>query len=242
MTKLVASLAPVSCRHEDLVLEGQLAVPAGAGPHPAVLIVHTAFGLGGHVLEVADRLASEGFIALAVDMFGGGAYSEDPQVVADMVKPVWGDAPRLRSRMSAWLALLRSRPDVAADRVAAIGYCFGGQCVLELARGGADVRAVVSFHGILTTDMPARKGAIRAHVAVHTGALDPHAPPHHVEALRKELTAAGADWHIVEYGNTYHAFTDPDAQSPETGRAFNALADQVSWSHTMGLLSTVLKG
>lgn len=240
MTNETAGLEPVSCRHEGVLLQGKLAMPAGQGPHPAVLVVHTAFGLGGHIPGVAARLAAQGYVALAVDMYGAGAYSEQAEIIADMVKPVWGNAPRLRSRMSAWLMLLRARAEVDADRIAAIGYCFGGQCVLEQARGGADVRAAVSFHGILTTDMPARPGAVQARIAVFTGGLDPHAPRDHVDALRAEFRAAGADWQITEYGNAYHAFTDPDANEPDRGRAYNALADELSWASTMNLLSAVM--
>lgn len=237
----VEGLEPITCLHEGVVLKGRLAVPAGRGPFPAVLVVHSAFGLGGHIPAVAERLAAEGFLALAVDMYGAGAYSEDPDVVGDFVKPLWCNAVRLRSRMGAWLATLRARRNVLSDRVAAIGYCFGGQCVLELARGGGDVRAVVSFHGILTTQAPAEKGSVRAHVAVHTGSLDPHAPPDHVSALRAELTAAGASWQISEYSNACHAFTDPSACSPESGRVYEPLVDAISWSSTMGLLSATLK-
>ena len=235
------NLERISCPHEGIVLEGEMAVPAGRGPHPAVLIVHSAFGLGDQMRSIAVRLAEEGYLALAVDMYGEGAYSEDHEVIAGLVRPIWGNAPRLRSRMAAWHDVLKQRSDVAADRIAAIGYCFGGQCVLEYARGGGDVRAVVSFHGILTTNMPAEHGAVSAHVSVHTGARDPHAPREDVEALRAELCAAGADWQITEYGNAYHAFTEPDAASPDRGRAYDPLADRVSWAGTLALLDALLK-
>lgn len=232
---------PIDCRHEGLVLRGRMVVPAGAGPHPAVLVVPTAFGLGGHIPAIADRLAAAGYAALAVDMYGDGVFTRDSQEIAGLVAPLWGNAARLRSRMGAWLGVLRAHAEVDPARIAAIGYCFGGQCVLELARGGADLRAVVSFHGILTTEAPAEKGAVRAHVAVHTGALDPHVPPAHVAALRGELIAAGADWQIAEYGGAYHAFTDPEAATPETGRAYHALADRLSWTSTLTLLEATLK-
>jgi len=238
----VADFERVSCLHEGIGLEGLLARPTGVGPHPAVLVVHTAFGLGGHIPGIARKLAEQGYVALAVDMYGGGAYSEDPKVVGGFVMPLWGNAARLRSRMGAWLELLKARADVLPGRIAAIGYCFGGQCVLELARGGGDVKAVVSFHGILTTDTPAIAGEVRAKVAVHTGARDPHAPREHVDALRAEMHAAGADWQIAEYGEAWHAFTDPAACTPETGRAYDATADQVSWAATLALLSAELKG
>jgi dienelactone hydrolase len=206
-----------------------------------VLVVHTAFGLGEHMRGVIRSLAAEGYVALAVDMFGEGAYSEDTAVVAELVKPVWGNAARLRARMGAWLAVLRGRNEVIADHIAAIGYCFGGQCVLEFARGGADVRAVVSYHGILSTNAPAQRGAVRAHVSVYTGALDPHAPAADVAALRAELTAAEADWQITEFGSAYHAFTDPEAASPQTGRAYDPLAHQLSWAGTLALFDQTLR-
>ncbi len=231
----------IVCEHEGIALRGELAVPAGLGPHPAVLVVHTAFGLGEHMRGVIGELAAEGYVALAVDMFGDGAYSEDTAVVAEFVKPVWGNSTRLRARMAAWHELLEARPEVAADRIAAIGYCFGGQCVLEFARGGAEVKAVVSYHGILSTNAPAERGAVRAHVSVYTGARDPHAPRADVEALRAELTAAEADWQITEFGSAYHAFTDPAAATPETGRAYDPLAHALSWAGTLALLKAKLR-
>jgi dienelactone hydrolase len=239
--KQTQNFEAVSCAHEDRVLRGRLYRPLSSGPHPGVLVVHTAFGLGGHIPQIAERLAAQGYTALAVDMYGDGAYSEDEQIIAELVRPIWGNAPVLRRRMQAWLDVLRGDATVIPDRIAAIGFCFGGQCVLELARSGGDVRAVVSFHGILTTAQPAERGAIRAKVAVHTGARDPHASAADVSALRAELTTAKADWHIAEYGNAYHAFTDPEARSPQTGRAYDALADQVSWVSTLGLLAATLR-
>lgn len=238
----MARLEEIHCEHEGLDLVGRLAVPQGSGPHPGVLVVHNAFGLGEQTCEIARRLASAGYAALAVDMYGGGAYSEDSAVVGTFVAPLWGNSARLRARMDVWLAVLRQRSEVVAERIAAIGYCFGGQCVLELARGGADVRAVASFHGILSTDAPAAPGAVRAHVAVYTGARDPHAPRGDVEALRAEMEAAGADWQITEYGRAYHAFTDPGANTPQTGRQYDALADRTSWASTLALLDDRLRG
>jgi dienelactone hydrolase len=231
----------ISCEHEGIMLRGLMATPAGRGPHPAVLVVHTAYGLGEHMKEVAARLAAEGYLALAVDMFGDGAYSENHSDVAEFVKPLWGNCARLRARMGAWHDVLKAMREVAAGRIAALGYCFGGQCVLEFARSGADVRAVVSFHGILTTDSPAKADTVRAHVAVFSGALDPNVPRAHVEALREELIAAKADWQITEFGQTYHAFTDTRAAAPEAGRQYDPLADEISWANTLILLKRRLR-
>lgn len=230
----------VICEHEGIALRGALALPEGVGPHPAVLVVHTAFGLGDHMRRVIRDLAAQGYAALAVDMFGEGAYSEDEGVVAGLVTPLWGNSGRLRARMDAWHEVLRARPDVAADRIAAIGYCFGGMCVLEYARGGGDLRAVVSYHGILGTAAPAGEGAVRAHVAIYTGGRDPHVPAADVAAVRAELSAAGADWQITEFASAYHGFTDPTADTPERGRAYDPLAHRLSWAGTLALFEARL--
>lgn len=238
----MSAFETVVCRHEGLELTGLLAVPATRGPHPGVLVVHNAFGLGEHMRDVIRDLAAAGYAALAVDMYGGGAYSEDENAVAGLVAPLWGNSERLRARMGAWHDALRIRREVIADRVAAIGYCFGGMCVLEYARDGADLRAVVSYHGILSTSAPARSGAVRAHVAVYTGGRDPHVPADHVAALRAELAAAGTtDWQITEFANACHAFTDPAANAPDKGRAYDRLADRLSWAGTLALFEERLR-
>jgi dienelactone hydrolase len=132
-------------------------------------------------------------------------------------------------------------PNVDRTRVAAIGYCFGGQCVLELARSGADVKAVVSYHGILKTALPAQRGAVRAQVAVYTGAKDPYAPAADVEALRQEMLAAEARWQIMTFGEAYHGFTDPDStMSALPGLGYDQIAHHVSWAGTLALLQQAL--
>ena len=233
-------LESVFCKHDGVVLHGKIGVPNEAGPHPAVMIVHSAFGLGSQVQQIALRLVERGYLALAVDMYGGGTYTENPEEIAELVRPLWGNAGRLRSRMNAWHQTLKAIRNVAGDRIAALGYCFGGQCVLEFARGGGEVKAVLSFHGILSTDSPAMPGAVHAHVSIFTGACDPHAPREQVETLRRELVNAGASWHISEFGNAYHAFTEPEANTPYTGRAYDLLADRVSWESTLTLLNILL--
>ena len=233
-------LQTVTIVHEGTTLVGEVATPDGPGPYPGVIVFPSAFGLGGQMRNVARRLAAQGYLALAVDLLGDGLYSRDQQVVRQVIGPLWG-TELLRSRVVAWFEYLKKSSLVAADRIAAIGYCFGGQSVLELARSGADLKAFVSFHGILTTSMPARPGTIRGQVVVYTGGKDPHVPRAHVEALRDELIAAGANFHITEFANSCHAFTDPEAATPQTGSAYDPLADRVSWAGTLALLEAVLQ-
>jgi dienelactone hydrolase len=193
------------------------------------------------VRESARLLAQEGYLALATDMYGDGIFHEDPSGAGASLGPLWKDPQLLRSRVVAWYEWLKQRPEVAADRIAAIGYCFGGQCVLELARSGADVKAVVSYHGILTTAMPAKAGIVGAHVAVYTGADDPYAPRKHVEDFQDEMQEAGARWQIMNFGRCCHAFTDTHIRSDLPGLAYDPIADKVSWAGTLALLNAVLR-
>lgn len=237
MTELTA----VTCDHGGVELVGQLALPAGPGPHPAVLVMHNAHGLGPQVRESAAALARLGYLAIATDMYGGGLFHQDPKTAGDSLTPLWRDPALLRARVVAWFEAVRARPESDPARIAAIGYCFGGQCVLELARSGADVKAVVSYHGILSTFARAEPGAIKGQVAVYTGTRDPYVPREHVEALRAEMEAAGARWQVTEFGEVWHSFTDPHAaEMPVPGVAYDRVAHQVSWAGTLALLSETL--
>lgn len=239
----MAGLQKIILHHAGAELHGQLALPAGAGPHPAVLVMHNAFGLGGHMQEIALRLAEEGYVALASDMYGGGLFHADSESTAKSFMPLMQTPGLLRGRITAWFDHMKTLPGVDAQRTGAIGYCFGGQCVLELARSGADAKAVVSYHGLLTTAQRAAPGAVKAYVAAYTGARDPYAPYDQVQALREEMIAAGALWQITEFGEVYHAFTDPEAgQQPVPGLAYNPLAEKVSWAGTLALLESLVKG
>ena len=234
------ALRTVTCHHKNAVLEGQLAVPNSAGPHPAILVMPNAHGLGDQVRDVARQLAQLGYIALATDMYGGGALHTDTKATGAAVAPLWTDPPLLRSRVVAWFETLSALPNVDRSRLAAIGYCFGGHCVLELARSGADLKAVVSFHGILKTALPARPGEVRAHIAVYGGAKDPYAPAEQVEAFRREMIAAGARWQIMTFGEASHAFTDSTSTSGSIpGLAYDEMAHRVSWAGTLALLEQV---
>lgn len=236
-------LIPVQLEHAGTVLTGQAALPDGKGPFPAVLVMHNALGLGPHVREVAGRLAALGYAAIATDMYGGGAPAGDPVVNGAAFEAIMKDPALLRARVCAWYERVSGMAEVIPDRVAAIGFCFGGTCVLELARSGASARAVVSYHGILTSARPMTPGAFAGEVAAFCGAQDPYAPLDHIEGLRAELENASAKYTITTFGEAAHGFTDPAADSMgRPGIAYNAMADRLSWAATVELLGAVLKG
>lgn len=234
---------PLPLHHQGADLIGQMIVPDGPGPHPAVLVMYSAYGLGDHVQNSARRLAAEGYLAVCTDMYGGGKYYPVPDDAGPDFMAIMANPELLRARCAAWFDAVAALPDVDSQRIAAIGYCFGGKCVLELARSGADVKAVVSYHGVLTTHAPAAPGAIKGHVAAWCGALDPFAPLADIDGLRAELEAAGARYDVITLGKVAHSFTDPDAaKAGRPGIEYDALADKVSWAGTLALLDGVLNG
>ncbi len=230
--------------HDGLALKGQLAVPDGPGPHPAVLVMHSALGLGELVCQRALDLAAMGYVALATDMYGLGRREPDFEAHTAQHHALQADHPRLRARVAASFEAVRALPDVDPRRIGAIGYCFGGQCVLELARSGAQVAAVVSFHGLLKTQAPARAGATGAKILAITGAHDPYAPAEDVDAFQKEMAAAGADWQLTVYGQGWHSFTDPeiDAKFDIPGVRYDRVLDRLSWDQAVAFLDAALGG
>lgn len=234
----------ISFDHAGATLKGQLASPAAAGGLlPVVLVFPSALGLGTHALAAAQRLADLGYLGLGVDMYGDGLYSGyegDAGEAGLIFESFLKDPAKLRGRLLAWLDHARALPGADPTRIAAIGYCFGGHCVLELARTGAELKAVVSYHGILTTRLPAAPGTIRAHITAYCGGVDPFAPADTIDGLRRELDAAGAQHQVTVFNDVQHSFTDPDAgKMGRPGIAYDALADRVSWAGTVALLETV---
>ena len=207
---------------------------------PGVLVVHEGGGMTGHPKERARMLAELGYVAFACDMFGVPITSIEQARATYMA--LVGDVPQWRKRALKGLDIVRTHASVDPKRLAAIGFCFGGSVVLELARDGADLRAVVSFHGVLATIAPALPGKVKASVLVLTGASDPLAPPEHVAAFENEMRAAGArDWQVVTYGNTHHAFTNPAADgSFLSGTLYNEQSDRRSWAAMTGFLEEIL--
>lgn len=230
----------VTLEHRDVVLKGELFGGEADGPRPGVLVMHNALGLGAQVREAAAKLASLGYVALATDMFGA-ELDGDPAKAGAYFAALQANPDLLRDRLQAWHDAFASLPQVDAERTAAIGYCFGGYCVLELARGGADVKAVVSFHGLLTTQGPALPGTIRGQVAAWCGGLDPFVPLEHVDAFRAEMAAAHVSAQVTVFSRAAHGFTDPDAGAlGRPGVAHDPLAEKVSWAGTLALLEASL--
>jgi dienelactone hydrolase len=210
---------------------------------PGVLVFHEGLGLGDFAMARARMLAELGYVAFAADMYGDRRQARNLQEVAHLVGEMRNDPQMLRDRGHAALETLAALPQVDATRLAAIGFCFGGTVVLELARGGADLKAVASFHGVLATKMPAAAGKVKASVLVCTGADDPLAPPEQVRAFEDEMRGAKVkDWQVISYGNTLHGFTNPAADGSMLRTAlYNAQADRRSWASMRSLFDEVLR-
>lgn len=222
----------------EIEFRGQVAFDASAGePRPGVLIAHTWAGCGGFERRKAVQLAGLGYVALAIDMYGGGIVGSGPDENERLMKPLIQDRDLLQRRMLAALAALKDFEAVDGSRTAAIGYCFGGLCVLDLARTGAEFQAAVSFHGILKPPESVAAKEIRAKVLVLHGWDDPMAKPDEVNGLAAELSRGGADWQIHAYGGTVHAFTNPAANNPTRGTVYNATADRRSWASMLDFLA-----
>ncbi len=232
---------PVRLQHEGDGLVGQLIAPKGLDKRPGILVMSSAMGMGKRVRESARLLAQQGYAALATDMYGNGARYEVPADAGADAGRIMFDARLLRSRVVAWYEKLKTLSNVDSERIAAIGYCLGGQCVLELSRTGADLKVVVSYHGLLTTREPAIAGSIKPLVTIYTGAKDPYAPQKDVDAFLAEMKSAQARWHLTVFSDASHSFTSQeDASTEKEGMAYDALADAVSWAGTIATLKSVL--
>jgi dienelactone hydrolase len=221
----------IEYRDGDVTLKGFVAYDdQSSHKRPGILVMPEAFGLGAHAKERAKRLAALGYIALAGDPFGNGFEPKDLQEAMQYALPLRDDTAKFRQRARVALEKLASLPVVDSNRLAMIGYCMGGTFSLEMARDGAALRGVVSFHGGLETKRPAEKGQIKAKVLVCHGADDPFVPPAQVNAFAEEMTKAGADWQLISYGGTVHSFTNPEAgKLGNPGLAYNKLTDERSW-------------
>lgn len=212
------------------------------GKAPGVLVVHEWWGHNEHARYQARRLAAAGYVALALDMYGKGKLAKHPADAEAFMKEAIQDPLVVAARFNAALDILRKDPRVDGQRIAAIGYCMGGGIVLEMARSGADLRAVATFHGSLGTNTPAKPRMIKGQVLVLNGADDPMNPPDVVAAFKKEMTAAKARFEVINYPGARHAFTNPDADKyGMDALAYNAKVDHQSWGAMLKMFKTALK-
>jgi dienelactone hydrolase len=194
---------------------------------PGVLVIHGGAGLDDHAKNRARRFAELGYVAFACDMYGEGVAGSRERIMA-CINELRAEPDRLSRRANAGIDALKSHPLADTSRIAAVGYCFGGMTVLELARSGAPIAGIVSVHGSLDTKNPAAPDAIKAKILVCHGALDPHVPLTQVAAFADEMKAANADWQLMIYGQAVHGFTHQDKWNVP-GVAYHAASDARSW-------------
>lgn len=222
----------VEYRQGDTTLEGYLAYDDSVkGKRPGVLVIHEWTGLGPYEKKRAEQLAQLGYVAFAADIYGKGVRPTTPEFAAREATKYRGtDRSLIRARAAAGLEKLATIPEADPDRLAVIGYCFGGTAALELARSGANLRGTVSFHGGLDTPIPADALKIRGKVLALHGADDPHVPPAQVAAFQQEMRLAKVDWQMNYYGGAVHSFSNPKSgNDPAKGVAYNEKADRRSW-------------
>jgi len=210
------------------------------GPRPTVLINHMGRGRDDFVDRKARRLAWSGYACFALDNYGKGRRGGTPEQNEALMAPFMKDRALLRRRLLAGLAAVQALPIVDSKRIAVMGFCFGGLCALDFARANADVRGVVSFHGLLKPS-GLTEPKINARVLMLHGYDDPLAPPEDVLAVAKEFTTAGADWQLHAYGHATHAFTNPTANNRAGGFQYDEAADRRSWHALEEFLGEVLK-
>jgi dienelactone hydrolase len=221
----------VAYRQDGTVMRGFLAYDDSLkGKRPGVLVVHEWWGLNDFARDRALKLAGLGYVALAADMYGGGATTRDREEAGKLAGALLGNPDRLRARAQAALKVLAADPRVDAKRLAAIGFCFGGTTVLELAYSGADLAGVASFHGGLPKAKPDDLKRIKAAILVLHGADDPHVSPADIATFEQAMRQSGADWQMVFFGGAVHSFTNPAAgHNPASGAAYDPRAARRSW-------------
>ena len=246
MKKLLLSLLSVGCaisvqaklvtktieyKQGDTTLEGYLAYDDSfSGKRPGVLIVHQWMGLTDYEENRAVMLANLGYVAFCADIYGKGIRPQSIKEAGAEATKYKTDRALLRLRVNAGLDELKKSDLVDTNRVAAIGYCFGGTTVIELARSGAELNGIVSFHGGLDSPTPANGKNIKCKVLVCHGADDPFEKPEDLAAFEKEMRDANVDWRLIKYGGAVHSFTQPMANDNPPGAKYNERADKRSWA------------
>ncbi|MGB5398551.1 MAG: dienelactone hydrolase family protein [Gammaproteobacteria bacterium] len=231
----------------DTVMKGMLAYDdAIKGKRPGVLVVHEWWGQNDYPRERARQLAALGYTAFALDMYGEGMTAEHPKDAGTFANAVGGDLPLAKARFEAALDALKQQTSVVdANKIAAIGYCFGGGIVLQMARLGEDLKGVASFHGSVASKIQAERGKVKAAVRVFNGAADPMVKPEQIEAFEREMFAADVDYKVVNYADAKHGFTNPGATALgkkfDLPLAYNEHADKDSWAQMQAFFKEIFK-
>lgn len=238
---------PVEYSDGETVMNGYLAYDdAVKGRRPGILVVHEWWGHNDYARKRAEMLAGLGYTALAVDMYGEGKVAAHPQEAGEFAGAVKEQfATSGKNKFLAAMGILKNHPTVDAERIGAIGYCFGGSTVLQMARYGVDLKGVVSFHGGLGTDAPAKPGMVKAKILVAHGEDDSFISPEEIQAFKQEMETAGVDYRFISYPGAVHSFTNPDADkiAAEFGLpiAYNKAADEQSWKDMQAFFQKVFK-
>lgn len=234
----------IETRNLEYEIDGKSyeAVIAGSGgKHPAVLVAHAWAGRSEFEVDKAKALAELGYAGVAIDLYGKGVLGSSTEENQALMAPFVKDRAMLQARLLKVIDVVKEQPEADATKIAAIGFCFGGLCVLDIARTGADISGVVSFHGLLGAPGNLSGQKINAKVLALHGWDDPMAPPADVEAFGKEMTEAKADWQLHAYGGVMHAFTNLAANDPGFGTVYDACADRRSWSAMRNFLSEIFQ-
>lgn len=236
----------VEYKDGGVVMKGYIAYDKNIkDKRPAVLVVHEWWGHNEYARKRARMLAGMGYVGLAVDMYGEGKQAAHPDDAGKFSSDLMKDFDTAKARFLAAIEFLRQQPNVDPTRIAAIGYCFGGGVVLNMARQGADLKGVASFHGGLQAVKPAAAGAVKAKVLVLHGGDDKFVTPEQIEAFKKEMKDAGADFGFIVYPGVIHSFTNPEADTYakkfNLPLGYNADADKKSWSELRKFLKKVFK-
>ncbi|MCW8854162.1 MAG: dienelactone hydrolase family protein [Gammaproteobacteria bacterium] len=236
----------VSYREGDTLMKGVIAYDDSIkGERPGVLVVHEWWGHNDYARKRATMLAEMGYTALAVDMYGDGKTANHPDDAGKFSGAVMSNMPVAKARFESAMKTLKQHSTVEDDKIAAIGYCFGGGVVLAMARMGVDLKGVASFHGSVATKSPVQKGQVKAKIRVFNGADDPFVKAEQIVAFKQEMDAASVDYKFVNYPGVKHSFTNPGAD--EYGKKFNlplaydANADKASWADTGVFLNEIFK-
>ncbi|HWM88093.1 MAG TPA: dienelactone hydrolase family protein [Kofleriaceae bacterium] len=232
----------IEYKQGDTTMVGFLAYDdAVKGKRPGVIVVHEWWGHNQHARNQALRLAKAGYVAFSLDMYGKGKVTTHPADAKKFTEEATKDPKVVAARFNAAIDKLKAQPQVDSTKIAAIGYCFGGAIVLGMARSGADLDAVASFHGDLTPHSgKAAKGKVKARILVQTGGADPFIPKAQVDAFKEEMKAAGAKAEVITYPTAKHSFTNPDASKAGMKElAYDAAVDKKSWDQLMTFFKSV---